>query len=391
VDTSEDPEVVQPLLDEQAALRRVATLVAGGGDPSQLFLSVTEEVGRLLGAQTANMMRFGADGTADVVGGWNEPGLPSVPVGAHLELDGDTLGPKIHRSGQPERVDEYAGLDGTLARRLQELGIRSGVGAPIVFDGALWGAVVVSSVRPHGFAQGAEHRIAAFTELVAMALANAEAREQLAASRARVVVAGDAERRRLERNLHDGAQQRLVALAITLRIVDRLVDEKPAAAHDALDRASAELTETLSELRELARGLHPAVLSDHGLEPALAALAQRAPLPVEVTFDVAERPPPAVEVAAYYVIAESLTNVAKYAQASVAHVEVRVLGDRLLIEVADDGVGGADHRAGTGLVGLQDRVAALGGRLHVQSVPGEGTSVRADVPVTRPTTTNEVP
>jgi len=149
VDTSEDPEVVQPLLDEQAALRRVATLVAGGGDPSQLFLSVTEEVGRLLGAQTANMMRFGADGTADVVGGWNEPGLPSVAVGAHRALDGDTLGPRIHRSGRPERVDEYAGLEGTLARRLQELGIRSGVGAPIVCDGALWGAVVVSSVRPY--------------------------------------------------------------------------------------------------------------------------------------------------------------------------------------------------------------------------------------------------
>jgi len=288
-------------------------------------------------------------------------------------------------------VDDYAGLTGRLADRLQELGIRSGVGAPIVLDGKLWGAVVVSSEKTHTFAPGDEHRIAAFTELVAMALANAEAHEQLAASRARVVVAGDAERRRLERNLHDGAQQRLVALAIGLRIIDRLVDESPQAAHEALTRANEELTQTLAELRELARGLHPAVLSDHGLEPAIRSLMQRAPVPVELTFDAAERPADAVEVAAYYVIAESLTNVAKYAHATVANVEVRLLGDRLLIEVADDGVGGADHSKGSGLLGLGDRVAAIGGRLHVESVPGQGTSVRADLPVTRVATTSEVP
>ena len=174
--------------------------------------------------------------------------------------------------------------------------------------------MVVSSVRTHAFAPAAEHRIAAFTELVAQALANAEAREQLAASRARVVAAGDAERRRLERNLHDGAQQRLVALAIGLRIADGLIDDDPEGAHAAIARATEELTQSLAELRELARGLHPAVLSDRGLEPAVKSLMQRALLPVELTFDVAERPSPAVEVAAYYVIAESLTNVAKYAQ-----------------------------------------------------------------------------
>ena len=224
-----------------------------------------------------------------------------------------------------------------------------------------------------------------------MALANAEAREQLAASRARVVAAGDGERRRLERNLHDGAQQRLVALAIGLRIIDRLVDESPQAAHDALKRANEELSATLAELRELARGLHPAVLSDHGLEPAIRSLMSRAPLPVELTFEATERPSDQVEVAAYYVIAESLTNVAKYAHATVARVSVQALGDRLLIEVADDGLGGADHTKGSGLLGLGDRVAALGGRLHVESVPGQGTSVRADLPVARVVTTTEVP
>src|SRR4051794_14071086 len=197
MDTSEDPVVAQALLAEQAALRRVATLVASAGDPARVFPSVTEEVGRLLGAQTANMVRYRHDGTADVLGQWNEPGVPSVPIGARIELDGDTLTPKICRSGRPERVDDYAGLSGLLAERLQALGIHSGVGAPIIFGGGRGGGGGVSSGRAPASPAGAEHRIAAFTELIAQALANAEAREQLAASRARVVVAGDAERRRL--------------------------------------------------------------------------------------------------------------------------------------------------------------------------------------------------
>jgi signal transduction histidine kinase len=380
MDTSDDPLVAQALLAEQAALRRVATLVASAGDPARVFPSVTEEVGRLLGAQTANMVRYRHDGTADVMGGWNEPGVPSVPAGTHITLDSETLAPKIYRSGQPERVDDYAHLGGELAALLRDLGFRSGVGAPIVFDGVLWGAVVLSSLSAHAFPPGEEHRVAGFTELVAMALANAEAREQLAASRARVVIAGDAERRRLERNLHDGAQQRLVGLALGLRLADRQIDDEPAAAHAALERAGDELAQALADLRELARGLHPAVLTDHGLEPAIRALAGRAPVPVEITFDADERPAESVEVAAYYVIAESLTNIAKYAAATHARVEVRALGDRWLIEIADDGVGGADHRTGSGLIGLGDRVAALGGRLHVDSPPGHGTTVRADLP-----------
>jgi signal transduction histidine kinase len=380
MDTSDDPVVAQALLEEQAALRRVATLVASAGDPARMFAAVTEEVGRLLDAQTSNMVRYRHDGTADVIGAWNVAGAPSVPTGARLVLDSETLAPKIYRSGQPERVDDYSVLVGELAQQLLGLGIRSGVGAPIVFDGTLWGAVVVSSVRVRAFAAGEEHRVAGFTELVAMALANAEAREQLAASRARVVIAGDAERRRLERNLHDGAQQRLVGLALGLRLADRQIDDEPAAAHAALERAGDELAQALAELRELARGLHPAVLTDHGLEPAIRALAGRASVPVEITFDAGERPAESVEVAAYYVIAESLANITKYAAATHARVEVRALGDRWLIEIADDGVGGADHRTGSGLIGLGDRVAALGGRLYVDSPPGHGTTVRADLP-----------
>ena len=381
MDASAGSSAVQLLLDEQAALRRVATLVAGECDPQQIFATVTEEVGRLLGAHTANMVRYRHDGTADVIGGWNEPGAPSVQVGARLQLDGDTLAPKICRSGQPERVDDYDGITGSLAERLRALGIRSGVGAPIVFNGELWGAVVISSVEARAFPTGDEQRVAAFTELVAQALANAEAREQLSASRARVVTAGDAERRRLERNLHDGAQQRFVGIALSLRLLDRRIDDDPAQAHAALSSVMEELTQGLAELRELARGLHPAVLTDHGLHAAVAAVAQRAPLPVELTFDQGERPSEAVEVAAYYVVSEALTNVAKYASATEARVEVRRLGDRLVVVVSDDGAGGADIRGGSGLRGLEDRVEALGGRLHVRSLPGEGTSVRADLPL----------
>ena len=390
MDASAGSSDVQTLLVEQAALRRVATTVASVTDPAHVFSAVTEEVGRLLGAQTANMVRYRHDGTADVIGAWNEHGVPSVPLDARLQLDGDTLAPKICRSGQPERVDDYAGIGGTLAERLRALGIRSGVGAPIVFNGELWGAVVVSSVETHGFAIGDEHRIAAFTELVAQALANAEARAQLTASRARVVAAGDAERRRLERNLHDGAQQRIVGVALTLRVAERLIDSDPERAHASLSRAIDELSESLGELRELARGLHPAVLSDHGLPAAVSALAQRAPIPVEVTIDDGARPPEQVEVAAYYVVSEALTNVAKYAQASVARVVVTKLGDRLLVEVADDGIGGADVRGGSGLRGLEDRVEALGGRLHVASPRAAGTSVRADLPLDPPPTGGEV-
>ena len=193
MEASAGHEVVQALLDEQAALRRVATLVAEAGDPARVFPIVTEEVGRLLAAQTANMVRYRHDGTADVLGQWNEPGVPSVPIGARIELDGDTLTPKICRSGRPERVDDYGGLTGLLAERLQALGIHSGVGAPIIFDGELWGAVVVSSVRAHAFPAGAEHRIAAFTELIAQALAERRG------ARAARGVAGARRRRRRRR------------------------------------------------------------------------------------------------------------------------------------------------------------------------------------------------
>ena len=373
-------EALRRLADEQAALRRVATAVATETDPRAVFGIVTEEVGRLLDAQSSNMVRYNDDGTMAVVGGWSAGGRRSVPVGSTVPMDGDTAAVRVYRSGRPARVDSYRDLTGRLAAQLRELGFKTAVAAPVVFGGGLWGAVIVSSVDPDPFPPGDEQRLADFAELAAQALANAHAHQELAASRARIVEAADAERRRLERNLHDGAQQRLVSLSLLLGLVARCVDADPAA-RAMLDRVREDLGEALEELRELARGIHPAVLTDRGLEPAVASLTARSPVPVTLTVELGERLPEPVEAAAYYVVAEALTNAARHARASCARVHVRDLGGLARVEVADDGVGGATVDGGSGLRGLADRVEALGGRLRVESAAGAGTTVLAEIPV----------
>jgi PAS domain S-box-containing protein len=371
---------VRRLAEEQAALRRVATLVARGADQATVFAAVTEEVARLSGAQTANMIRYLADDTALVIGAWSQPGAPNIELGARVPLDGDTAGPRIRRTGAPVRDDSFQPGQGQLARSLSGLGFNAAIGAPVVLDGRLWGALILRSADGP-FPSGAEHRLQGFAELAAQALANAEAREQLAASRARLVTAALAERRRLERNLHDGAQQRLVSLALLLRLANAHVDGDPALARRELDLAGGELARALSELREIARGLHPAILSDHGLDAAIQSVCGRAPLPVDVEIELSREPTEAVQAAAYYTVVEALTNIAKYAGATTARVEVRERDDRLRVEVSDDGVGGADRRRGSGLSGLTDRVEALGGRLTIDSPAGEGTRIRAELPV----------
>ncbi|MGH2967955.1 MAG: PAS domain S-box protein [Solirubrobacteraceae bacterium] len=379
-DRKRDELALRSLAEEQAALRRVATVVASEADQERLFAVVTEEVGRLLGAHSSNTVRFELDGTAVVAGAWSTSGVRAVPVGTHEALDGPTVAARIRRSGHPERVDSLDGVGGATAAMLRGLGFRSAVGAPVKLAGRLWGAVMVSTVEETPFPAGAERRIADFAELVALALANAEAREQLAASRARIVEAGDAERRRIERNLHDGAQQRLVALSLTLRLCEKKQEKGDADALELLARANAELADALRELRELARGIHPAVLTDRGLVPALEMLAGRASTPVELSARFDDRLPQAVEAAAYYIVAEALTNAAKHARASRVQVRVTREDGRALVEVADDGSGGARPRNGSGLRGLQDRVEALGGRLELESAPGSGTTLRARIP-----------
>jgi PAS domain S-box-containing protein len=369
------------LAEEQSALRRIATQVAAEAPPHALFAQVTEEVGRLLGAPSARVVRYEEDWRATIVGGWIEDG-DGLPVGSSVALDGETVLARVRRSGRVERIEDYEGIGGELAEHLRARGYRASVAAPVRVAGRVWGALVASARDSRDLDEGAERRLFDVAELVAQALANADAREMLAASRARVVEAGDAERRRLERNLHDGAQQRLVALAVQLRLIRAAIDGDLPMARGLLDSAITELREALEELRELARGIHPAMLTKYGLERAVAALAVRSPVPVEIAAMPEERLPPPVEVAAYYIMAEAITNVAKYAAASHITVTVDQAGDCTRVEVTDDGIGGADLAAGSGLRGIADRVEALNGHLQVMSPIGVGTTVRAEIPRT---------
>ena len=252
--------------------------------------------------------------------------------------------------------------------------------APILVDGRIWGALALATFRREPFPSWAESRLNQFAELVSLAIAAADTHERLLESRRRLVLSADTERRRIERNLHDGAQQRLVSLAITLRLARDNIVFAPKQALSTIDAASEELSQALAELRELARGLHPSILSERGLEPALRSLADRAPVPVDVTIGFAERLPEAVEVAAYFVVAEALTNAAKYAQASAVTVHLSSRDQAVLVSVRDDGIGGADITAGSGLRGLADRVEALSGRIDIVSGKG-GTCVTAELPI----------
>jgi signal transduction histidine kinase len=369
------------LAGEQAALRRVATLVAGDAPPSRVFEQVTEEVGRLLGLPAANVMQYDGVRTAAVVGAWSEDGPPTFPVGARVDLDGDTVVARVIRSGSAARVDGYDPATGTLAATMQTAGYKAAVAAPVHLAGRLWGVIAAASRSDEPLPEGIEQRLCDFADLVAQALANADAYEKLAASRARLLQVGDAERQRLERNLHDGAQQRLVSVAIGLNMVAAKLDRDPARARELLSSAQSDLTRGLEELRELARGIHPVVLTERGLGPALDALAARAPIPVEVATVPEERLAAPVEAAAYYVVAEAITNIAKYAHASTATVSIGRANGAATVIVADDGVGGADPSGGTGLRGLAARVEALNGRLDIDSPPGGGTRIRAEIPL----------
>ena len=371
-------EDLAALADEQAALSRVAVAVATGELPERLFDAVSEEVGRLFGARSAATVRYLPGERASViVGGWDRDG-GFDRKGVRVAFQGGAIA-RVCDSGRPERVD-IESVPPEVQAGMEEEGVISQVAAPIVVSGRLWGATSISIGPPDRFRSDSEQRLGKFTGLVAVALSNAEAREQLTASRSRIVQAGDAERRRLERNLHDGAQQRLVALALALRMAQAKLPNDPGAANELLDSASEELALGLEELRELARGIHPAILTDRGLAPALEALAARATVPVEVNGLPSERLPEPIEAAAFYVVAESLTNVAKYASAQSARVDLARDDGLLVVEVSDDGVGGADSAKGSGLRGLTDRVEALGGSLKVSSEAGRGTTVRAELP-----------
>ncbi|CQD21537.1 signal transduction histidine kinase [Mycobacterium europaeum] len=368
------------LADRQAALRRVATLVARGVRPSDVFPAVANELARSLGVANAALWRYESDGTATLVAGRDDPVQAArMPVGSRWSLDGQNIGAMVADSGQPARMDSHDTAVGDVAALIRRLGLRSGVGAPIVVEGRLWGvAVVGSSAEP--LPPDTEQRIGEFTELVAVAVANAEAHAALTASRARIVTAADDARRRLERDLHDGAQQRLVSLALQLRSIEAGVPPELGPLKDEISAVVTGLNAASADLQELARGIHPAILSRGGLGPALEALARRCPVPVTVRLALDEQIPESAEVAVYYVVAEALTNAARHAHASLVDVDARTDESQLTVAIRDDGVGGADSRNGSGLVGLTDRVEALGGHLDIASPPGGGTALRVAIP-----------
>jgi signal transduction histidine kinase len=368
------------LAQEHAALRRVATLVAAEVPPTDVFQQVTEEVARLLRLPGACIVQYDGVRGATVVGAWSEEGAHPLPVGTRLDLDGDTVVAKVLAAGTPQRLESYADASGQLAERLRDVGYRAAIAAPVTVGGRLWGALVAGTLSDEPLARGLESLLCDFADLVGQALANADARGRLAESRAELVEVSDAERRRFERNLHDGAQQRLVSVALRLGIADTRLNEDPARAREALTAAQDELALGLEELRELARGLHPVLLTERGLGPALDALLARMPVPVEIEELPEERLAAPVEAAAYYVVAEAITNVAKYAQASHATVAVRRANGTATVIVRDDGIGGAEPSRGSGLRGLAARVEALNGRLLVDSPPQRGTRISAEIP-----------
>ena len=296
-------------LEEQQALRRVATAVAQQHEPVEIFELVTREVARHLDADAAMTARYDGPGLATVLADWAAPGVAAFPTGRQIVIGGPTALAQVQATRAPGRVDSYEGMPGEYPAELRALGMRASVAAPVIVGGELWGAVAAGSAGAP-FTSDTEARLGAFAELVGQAIANVDARMQLTESRARLVAAADDARRRIERDLHDGAQQRLVALALSLGVVAKNAEPATAAAVEACIR---ELHIALDELRELARGIHPVLLTERGLEPALRALASRSPIPVRVDASLDERLPPAQEAALYYVAAEALTNVAKHA------------------------------------------------------------------------------
>ncbi|MFE5707813.1 CHASE3 domain-containing protein [Rhodococcus koreensis] len=360
------------LSDEHAALRRVATLVARGRPSDEVFAAVAQEVGLVLGAEITRILRFEADGTATVTATWLRAG-ERVPTGTRIPIT-NTVAAPVRETGKPARITEESPpeLPGSAY---------SAVGAPIIVGGSVWGAMTALSRADRPLPDVAAARIAEFTDLVGTAVANAQARADLVASRARIVAASDEARRRIERNLHDGAQQRLVALGLQTRLAEASVPPEQPPLRKQLGDIVSGLNGVSADLQEISRGIHPAILSHGGLGPALRILARRSAVPVDLDLGVDRRLPDSVEVGAYYVVSEALTNAAKHARASAVKVGVEAKGANLHLSIRDDGIGGADAAKGSGLIGLTDRVEALGGTMAMSSPPGSGTSLLVTIPL----------
>jgi len=365
------------LAEEQAALRRVATLVAAGAPPEEAFAAVAEEAGRLFLVDAANMCRYEPDGTATIVASAGG----RFAVGSRLKLEGKNSTTLVYQTGRAARVESYADISGPIGVTARERGVRSSVATPVMVEGRLWGALGVGARTEQLLPPDAEARLASFAELVATAIANAESRAALAASRARIVTAADEARRRIERDLHDGTQQQLVSLLLDLRGVQAAVPPQLAELEGELSGIAERIEGVFDQVREISHGIHPAILSERGLQVALKALARRSAVPVELDLRVERRLPDQVEVAAYYAVSEALANAAKHAQASAAQVELGADDAIVRLTIRDDGIGGADPAQGSGLTGLRDRIEAVGGTLTVTSPAGGGTTLLIEIPI----------
>jgi PAS domain S-box-containing protein len=373
---------LRKLVDEQAALRRVATLAAGESSSSTEILGAAAgEAAAILDVDVVGMLRFESDGTAKLVAQSATPWDPP-PLGTVFTLEGENVAAWLHRTGSSARMDDWEGATGSVAAMVTVLGVRSAVASPIFVAQRLWGAMVAAATEPGPLPTDTESRMARFTELLATAISSAEGREALRVSRARIVAASDDARRRIERDLHDGAQQRLIGLGLDLQTARLRIPEELVEAHSSLERIGGDLEAVLEEIRELSRGLHPGLLSQGGLAPSVRALARRSPLPIELDVDIRERPSESIETAVYYVLSEALVNVVKHAHATEVSIELKTSEDGVRATVADDGVGGAEPSSGSGLVGLIDRIEALGGRLALDSAPGRGTRISIELPLT---------
>ncbi|MDT4921270.1 MAG: hypothetical protein QOI15_2172 [Pseudonocardiales bacterium] len=369
------------LAEEQAALRHVATLVAGQSTPQEIFETVAHEVARLFGADRATVARYEPDGTMTIAAIWTSVSAQHSADGP-IEAQCERVAAMVQQSGRPSRIDGNAELADQVGGPASELDAASStVGAPILADGRVWGVVLVASTGHQPLVGTTEVRLLGFAELIATAISNAVARAELNASRARIVAAADASRRRFERDLHDGAQQRLATVALQLRAAALDDTGSPEHLRQELSRAADAVTTALEEVREIAHGIHPAILSEAGLAPALRGLARRLEIPVELAVSASERLPEQVEVAAFYIASELLANVVKHAHASVVRVAAERANNALHLSIRDDGRGGADPTHGSGLIGVCDRAEAIGGTVVLDSPAGAGTTVLVSLPI----------
>jgi signal transduction histidine kinase len=365
----------------------VATLAVRGTAPSEVFWVVACELGRLLHADYAWISRFESDHTECHLADWHDPDLPEigVPFGGRWPMWDDIIlaemYAEMYRTGRPVRSTyTSASTPSVVGDWLRARGVGQVVTCPVIVDGRIWGKVAVGFLGSRVAPDDIEERMGEFVKLVACTIMQAEYRAELISSRARLVTASDETRRHIERDLHDGAQQRLIALGLALREAEANAPAEDDALRQSLSNAADHLSGALAQLQEICRGLHPAIMKQKGLGAAIKGLTRRSPVPTELRIGIDQRLPDRIEIIVYYVVSEALTNVLKHADASNVYIDLSRNERGVHLAIRDDGVGGADLRGGTGLIGLKDRVEAVEGTIEVSSPIGGGTSLRISIP-----------